>query len=747
MIRSNKIHENLYIKNFAIIELVLIFCYLFIILFSIVIFPINIILGIICILFLPGYNLLNLIKPEINLIQKLGYTTIISLAIDNVIMFFYYVFLYDIFTTPSNPGFFFSEFTIIIIQFFNIIVILISLFKSLKSQTTSNLIFKYHKDKKGERDKIKGIDFLGLIFFIIFLISLFSLCFSTIFGYIKQNDFYYNYQIYQSNFTFFRRVPFVFYIFLFNSILCLIYIIFFMENTYLKIGSISIFLYCLWILPFFQIGYYFDADSYLLSTAVRNYLRYGIRADSGNSFLVMIGGPSIFRYSTSVFTTILLLMGTNTSLNFVLWYIYPLIYLFLPFFLYSIFQKYSNKKDCNNLDLIILVIIAILTPLTIKNEHTAETGVIGLLIFFILVIEFFELMKFSSINTYKKRLIFIIFLYFFLCLTHLEECIYFLNIIIFYAFYFLLTNNYRMINYKPHYKKFYINSYNKQKILPFVQYQSITKNNLKKFFFIIIFLIFILTLIFYFSQEFFGYIPYYLDSLSKNNNFIKILSTLYRDTKVRFLPLLKGSLSISLFLLFTIIIGIFILSVIFYLIIFKFHTFFIKKYKAVLYYVKKGYKIIKNHLLSKKLFQVLLFPIFFIIIIFLDFFYPFLEGQGFLVIVELILSYSILIFHIFLFINGTLYYEPNDNKKNYFLLSIISSTSMMLLLYITGNILFAFYILNVRFFSYLTFFNLIIIQNNYFKKFINMKHKYLFIMVFLLLFLGVFMSLRRLAYG
>ena len=59
-------------NSFLIIELILVIIYSFIILFSISIMYIKIILGLICVLFLPGYNLLNLIKPKFNLIQKLG---------------------------------------------------------------------------------------------------------------------------------------------------------------------------------------------------------------------------------------------------------------------------------------------------------------------------------------------------------------------------------------------------------------------------------------------------------------------------------------------------------------------------------------------------------------------------------------------------------------------------------------------------------------------------------------------------
>lgn len=127
-------------KMFLIIEITFIIIYMFMILFSIVIQPINMILGIICVLFLPGYNLLNVIKPRFNLIEKLGYMTIISLAIENILMFFSYIFLYNIVTTQDNPAFFFNNILLIsTIQLINISLILLY---ELKLKTDDNTIKK-----------------------------------------------------------------------------------------------------------------------------------------------------------------------------------------------------------------------------------------------------------------------------------------------------------------------------------------------------------------------------------------------------------------------------------------------------------------------------------------------------------------------------------------------------------------------------------------------------------------------------
>ena len=60
------------------IQVSLILVYLIMTLSSIFLQPLYLILGIICVLFFPGYNLLNIIKPQFSLIERLGYTIILS---------------------------------------------------------------------------------------------------------------------------------------------------------------------------------------------------------------------------------------------------------------------------------------------------------------------------------------------------------------------------------------------------------------------------------------------------------------------------------------------------------------------------------------------------------------------------------------------------------------------------------------------------------------------------------------------
>lgn len=699
------------------IEIVLIFIYIFIIIFSIAIQPFYLILGIICVLFLPGYNLLNLIKPQFNLIEKLGYTIILSLAIENLIMFFSYIFLYNIVTSPEFPGFIFDGILLIlVIQFINIILI---------------FIFKYKKIKRNKRPEffqikidLKKKDFKILIIFIVFFLSLILLCISTLFSDVPNNDFDTNYKVYRNNFTFFYRVPPIFYLFLITSILCLTYIIFFIKNKYFILISISAFIYCLWILPYLQIGNYFGSDSNRLAEVCTGYPVYGIKVSTGAMFVVRekdFFNP--WRYSTSLFTTILLTSATGVDHDFVLMYLFPLIFIFFPFFFYSIFQKYSNKMVNDDLNLIILTVLAFITPLTVKNAHSATTGIIGIYIFLILVVEFFNWIHRREFKSKIKNLPFIIFLYIFLCLTHMEECVYFLIIIIIYSIYYLF---------------FEINKIEINNVLRIKKF----KKNLV----MIGCLICTLSIIFYLIQEFYGYLKKMFFIITKSIN-STIFFDLYDNSKVQVLFILGNSFEFSLIVIGLIIIGTIIYVIGCYLIYFKLNYLLIK-IQNIIIKILKSYHNILNKLISTKLFQYLLIPVIFGVILLLNtLFIQFLVEQGLLLIIELILSYIIFIFHIFLFFMGIVYYKIGNHKQNYFLITIIASSSIMLILFISGNYTLGFYVLNARFFTPFIFFNLIIIQNTFFDKFIKKRKIYLILLMILLLFVGTFCSLRKLAYG
>ncbi|MFX1394278.1 MAG: hypothetical protein ACFFAH_11950, partial [Promethearchaeota archaeon] len=560
-----------------IIELVLIIIYLFIIQFSIVILPINIIFGIICVLFLPGYNLLNILKPRFNLIEKLGYMTMVSLAIDNIFMFFWYLIFYDIVTTPEEPGFIFNgNLLIISIQIINLVLISINVIYFYKeiNKAKARRVQHEFKDKSNKIEKKNYyINLRVLIISIGFFFSLILLCISTLYSYIPNNEYSTNYNDYKSNFTFFYRVPFTFYIFLVSTILCLTYIIFFSKNKYFILICISIFIYCLWILPYLQIGNYFSEDTHILFIVYNNYLKYGIRTYSNFGYIVKFKTFTSFRYSTSLFTAILLASATGAHINFVLWFLYPLIFIFIPFFFYSIFKKFSNNTKDNNSILIILTFLAIFIPQIIKTARSAITGVIGTVLFFMIVLEFFDLLYQREFKFKIMNFIMIVLLYFLLCLTHFEECIYFLIIIALYPIYYLFTEVKKIEDKSP--------------IKRFMPYSYIQKKYILKNLITIGFLLCILLLIFYLTSEFFGTLNYYFGTILGDDYENHIIYILYNENKIEFQPLLRGNLSISPLLIFAIILLTLTYINVLLLILFKFHGFFFKIFSNCKFFLIK----------------------------------------------------------------------------------------------------------------------------------------------------------------
>ncbi len=704
----------------------MIFTFLAINLLNILIQPFNLILGIICVLFLPGFNLISLIKPRFNLIEKLGYSFIISIAIENFIMFFGYFFLYDLITTPNNPQFVFNDSLLTIsIQVIN--VILLGLNQLTKKGDLCNLedripIRNYNNLKEKINLKIL-LCYIGYLAFLLFL------CLSSI-NPKTPNSFWENFYEYKEYFTFFFRVPFTFYIFLILSIILLTVLVFYSKNLFFVLLSISSFLYVIWILPYLQINNFFSNDAYVLSLILNGYPKYGIRAMEGHSFILFIDYFFPHRYSTSFFTGIIIMSACNVDVNFTLFYIFPLLYFFLPFLLYSIFQKYSNQQNFTSkkLNIILLTIFAILTPQFIKFAHSATTGIIGIIVFFMLVIEFFELIQNNSIKFDSTNFVLIVLLYFFLCLTHTEECFYFLILVVLYIPIYLLFN----LNY------FKESSIKNDPNLGYI------KRNLK----LTGLLLIVLSTIFYFTQEFFGWINGYLDIIiGQQNHFISILMDLYRNFKIDFIFNFRGNFELNYFVL-----GAIILIVLFYIylsnLIFSRYAKTISKIIKTLTIFLRKWSILVKRIISTKIFQIILIPLVFIILIIINVVYVnFLRQEGLALILELILTSVILIIHIFLFLKGVTFYNTKNQKQVYYLLAIFSSSVIMVIFFIIGNTLLTLYVLNYRFFTYFAVFNLIIIENAYFDTSKDRKKLYWFILIISLLFLGTLFSLGKLAYG
>ncbi len=581
------------------------------------------------------------------------------------------------------------------------------------------------------------------IVFIIFGLSLIFLSISTLYSNVPYNNYINVRRDYSSNFTFFQRVPLIFYAFLIIAILSLVFIIFYFRNVYIILISISIFIYCAWILPYLQIGNNFGHDTSLLSRSYVEYSKYGIETLLEFNFVVV--GYDSLRYSTALFSTILLMGATNVNLDFALWYLYPLLFISIPFFFYSIFKKFSDKEKNNRVILIIMVVFTAFMPFFIKSGHATGTGVIGVLIFFILVIELFNLMQKNNFNITNSFLI--IFLYLFLCLTRTEEAIYFLVLVILYYIYYPF---YELKKYDISSSK-HLKYHLKEESIVLVQIvkKELRKKQLKKTHFKLGFLLLFLIFIFYFLQEFFGWFYYYLFNTIGKISFLENIYEIYLDTRINISFILRGSIDYSYLIVIIIFFGVFLLSFLIYFLFFTKFNLMNKIYNSGYNNIKKIYNLITK-LISNKYFPIIYFPILFYLIIYLELFFltpVAARGRDLNSIIILIFSYLILILQLFFFSKGITYYKLKNDKQNFFLLAIMASSSMMVFLMIIGQYWLAIYLLHSKFSAFLVFFNLIIIQNTYFKDFKEKKYNYLILLVILVVSLGVFYCLRKLAFG
>ena len=155
-----------------------------------------------------------------------------------------------------------------------------------------------------------------------------------------------------------------------------------------------------------------------------------------------------------------------------------------------------------------------------------------------------------------------------------------------------------------------------------------------------------------------------------------------------------------------------------------------------------------SKVISKKFFPFLLLIIIYSSLFIVDWvFFPFLKKEGILILFELVLSLLIFLINIFLFIFGMKNYRLKDNKQIYFLIAILSCSLIFSIFFILGDIRLGIYVLVYRFFSIFVFFNLIIIERTFFKNFMKRNKILNMVLVVLLLFIGVFYSLRTLAFG
>ncbi|MEE9378907.1 MAG: hypothetical protein V3V33_12825, partial [Candidatus Lokiarchaeia archaeon] len=173
-----------------LIEISLIILYYLISIFSIIIQPLNLILGYLIVFILPGYNFLSIIKPAYKFIEKIGYAVILSLAIENILMLFSYITLYNNVTYPETTirGFKFN--TILLIS--GIIIINLGLI------IINEFINYKRKSLKFNKFKLKNLSFKKInsklilkdsIILLIFISSLVLLCVSSYYSEVPNNDY------------------------------------------------------------------------------------------------------------------------------------------------------------------------------------------------------------------------------------------------------------------------------------------------------------------------------------------------------------------------------------------------------------------------------------------------------------------------------------------------------------------------------------------------------------------------------
>ncbi len=717
--------KTIYLRLELTLQIAVPILFIFFILYQFNIFPVYLILGIVGVLFLPGYNLIKIIKPNLKFSHKLGYSSIFSLLISNLLMFAIYLVSYDL--LPGKKFFFNDQYLMILIQIFNLLFVLVYLIKYSLSRTSNanQLANRIQLDeiinKSKQFNKIHGCIFILYCFFLLLV------CLATYFSYLPEScSIQTNLIDYSYDFTFFLRVNYLFYIFLFLSLTFLIYIILNFTNINVKLIAVSLFLYSLWILPYLQIKFYYNHDSYILGLICTEYFNKGFKADWGLfSFLVYSDTWRPTRYSTSILSTLLIVFSTNLDVNYAIWFIFPLIFVFIPFLMHNIFE-YFGKNDLNmekkKVKMIVITIFSILTPQFIRFAHSATTGVIGIIIFIMLTIELYNY-TITDRSLIKKSFIIVI-LFSFLCLTHIEESIYF--IVLYFIFGLYLT--YKMSR----------NSIQNEKYLSIkkIRYHIILGT--------------VILLIFYWVSEFFGYFSVYLSFIMfEDSPLSNIVLSIYENTKFFFITSMKNNFKLSLFIIVSTVIFLLLYSIVLYLINSKRIKFPQKIFDF-------GYKIIKlSHkllikIIDSKFFNFIFIPAVFLAIFSIDILIiRFTTTNLLLNFIVTIFTYTLFVIQILLFVDGIKNYELNNFKQIFFILGIISSASIWFVFIIVGNFYLGFYIFHSYFLTILIIYNLIIIQSrsDLLEKIFNKRRILLFGLLLVLFLFGIFYSLKGLRFG
>jgi len=678
------------------------------------------IFGIIFLLFIPGYNLIELLFPDFSLKLRLGLCSIFSLGLDILIMLIYYII--GVSFLNGNPFFFNIEFLVILFSIISFLLNLLNFLRNNDNKIRTSTTFNKQEEKfyfQFKKNKFY------IILALIFILDLMLLCFNVYLNRVSLPRDQILYQ-YSANLTFFLNCDFYFYIFYSLAIILLIFFAVKFENKIVFLSFVCVFLFVQLIIPYLQIGDFFSLDAIFLEESIHYYNTFGITPVQSYGLNIIIDPVSLetweLRYATSTFYGILLVNLTGMDIFFSLSFLYPLSVCLTPFFIYGLLENISNHEKMNEENMKILTFFSIFNPFFLKLSHTATTTVIGFIIFLVLIFLLYIIFRNQDLSI--KYFVIVIFLYLFLCFTHIEEALYYLPIFIVVEFFFIIIKS--------------------KKLSTTV---LLSKNEEDTSFFKRYCILFgILVLLYYISQEFLGYFSNYI-SFFDSIPLFNIIFTLYSDSKFLSFPFIfENFINLSVFMLIICVLIPFLLYFLYYII--KLNKPKLEKFGVYFYKILKK---IQDFILKKRptrLFQffIILFLVF--AILFLNFFvFKFLQFEGIFILLEIPLIYSFYIIQMFILCKNLLFYKINRLYEYFFLIIIISLTASFGFFGLFSNR--PDYILYdlQKLLYIIIFFNIFLIKANYFDDLSKKKYKYFFVLFFIMIIGGLNISFRKLKYG
>lgn len=677
------------------------------------------------ILIIPGYNLINILMPDLSRFLKIGLVSIFSLGLEIIVMLLYYIIGFSL--NYGSPFYFDLGFLIFIFTIISCILIIINFYKSFYSNRSSKII---DKENKVFLEKIRENNWNLLLFFLIIL-DLILLCTNVYLNRVSFTpaEIYTNYS---NNWAFFYNVDIFFYLFYSSTIILIVIFAVKSENKLMFLFLICIFLYVQLIIPYLQIGGLFNHDSTYLLNSIEFSEINGLTPIEGYGLTVIIDPIDNeswwLRYATSSFLGILLYNLTGIDLELSLIFLFPLIFCLFPFFIYGVLEYFSKNGKENDLSIKIITFFSIFNHFFLKLGHTASTTVIGFFIFFVLLFLLYIIYKEQTLSF--KKISVMIFLYLFLCVTHIEEALYFILIFIAVEFYYVFI--------RPNLNQ-----------ASGIKDSDSNQSFIKKY----CFLFCLLVLIFYLSQEFLGYFYRYV-ILFKSIPGFNIVYDVYISTKIIPFPFIIISYTTISYLLLSVILVMPVLLYFLFLLLDKrkVRLFgFVNKIELKFYQFqnilqrKKIKKIFQGFLIILPAFSIILLHI--IIESYLSLDSTLFEFQDFWIILEVFLVYNYFIIQVFILCKNFLYYRLNRQYEQFLIVSIFCmSASFGFFALVTTRFDYSIYDLQKT--LYMIFFlNNFLIKENYFKDIHKNKYIFYALLISTMILGGLNISFRKLRYG